>query len=129
MTKEERQMVFDTVVEALLKQGKPSSNEDECLYRGPRGLKCAIGHLIPDESYNPNIESSSVSGLIPFRAVCTTGVVEVTSDDSHFICDIQNKLHDNLTESKFIEDLTLAAAKFADSYELGVPSCVKQVMP
>lgn len=50
------QEFFDAVVKALVKQGVPSySSEDEsCMYRGPNGVKCAIGLLIPDEEYNDN---------------------------------------------------------------------------
>src|SRR5690606_37517326 len=30
--------------------------EKECRYRGPDGLKCAVGHIIPDELYTPDLE-------------------------------------------------------------------------
>jgi len=37
------------MVEAIGKQGRPSvGDKDRCLYRGPDGLKCAAGHVIPD---------------------------------------------------------------------------------
>lgn len=39
----------------LIEQGGPSSSNGECLYRGPHGLKCAAGILIPDEFY-PKIQ-------------------------------------------------------------------------
>lgn len=45
---------------------------DICVYRGPNGLKCAIGHIIPDELYdntleNFGIESYRVFGKTEFR--------------------------------------------------------------
>lgn len=51
-----KQEFFDAVVTGLIKQGAPShSVEDQsCMYRGPNGLKCAIGLLIPDEEYEQN---------------------------------------------------------------------------
>lgn len=54
------QQIFTTITTALIKQGKPSTTEDgSCKYRGPDGLKCAIGHLIPDNLYTPTIEGLS----------------------------------------------------------------------
>lgn len=56
------QETFDTVVTALRKQEKPSVNEiGECMYRGPNGLKCAAGHLIPDDKYNPEFEGIAIT--------------------------------------------------------------------
>lgn len=60
----DRQKVFDIVKEKMLAQGKRSMfNEYDCAYRNPDGLKCAIGHLIPDEMYDPKMESGSVIRL------------------------------------------------------------------
>lgn len=53
MSKESMQKVFDTVYEALFKQGCKSTNNilgnGLCMYRGELGRKCAIGHLISDD--------------------------------------------------------------------------------
>jgi hypothetical protein len=56
------QEAFTKVVLHLRKQGEKSQNEDKtlCLYRGPNGLMCAVGCLIPDEEYRPELESSVV---------------------------------------------------------------------
>lgn len=54
---------FDTVLACLRKQGRPSINADgACLYRGPDGLKCALGHLIPDATYKPWFEGTGPEG-------------------------------------------------------------------
>ncbi len=59
------QQIFDTVVEHLAAQKVRCANEKgECLYRGPKGRKCAIGCLIPDEVYEPRMERLSPD-LIP----------------------------------------------------------------
>lgn len=47
-----KQEIFDKVYMELLKQKVPSMHNGRCLYRGPNGTKCAIGHLIPDELYD-----------------------------------------------------------------------------
>jgi hypothetical protein len=60
------QEIFDKVVEHLAKQGRHSlsRNKLHCLYRGPDGLMCAVGCLIPDEMYDPTIESQTISDII-----------------------------------------------------------------
>jgi hypothetical protein len=54
------QEMFDRVVTHLLTQNARSSHflktGEQCLYRGPEGRMCAIGCLIPDEIYNPEME-------------------------------------------------------------------------
>lgn len=57
-----RQEVFNKAVKGLAAQGFQSSrNEDKtCRYRGPEGLKCAVGHLIPDEVDCTPLEGSPV---------------------------------------------------------------------
>lgn len=34
-----------------------------CQYRGDRGLKCAIGHVLADEDYNKSLEDRSVNSI------------------------------------------------------------------
>jgi len=56
-----RQEIFDFVSEHLLEQGveavrKHSSGRDECVFRTEKGLKCAIGCLIPESEYRPGFE-------------------------------------------------------------------------
>lgn len=57
MTKQE---IFDKVASHLLTQNERSISENGmCLYRGPRGLKCAAGFLIPDDVYNFEMEGEN----------------------------------------------------------------------
>ena len=78
------QDIFDTVVGHLFKQGKRStrwgwccglSGEQEytetCAYRSDEGLKCAIGILIPDESYNNKLEGVRIAVIIDDHALPT----------------------------------------------------------
>ena len=59
------QEAFETVAKHLLAQGRPSKNEKGmCVYRGPDGLKCAVGALIPDEAYDPRMEDIYASMVI-----------------------------------------------------------------
>ena len=59
------QEMFDKVAAHLRKQNaKSSSEEGECFYRGPNGTSCAIGCLLPDEIYRPEMEKKSVVHLV-----------------------------------------------------------------
>lgn len=53
------QEIFDKAVGALLKQGKKSKAGGACLYRSSHGC-CAIGHLIPDELYDEDMDAGGV---------------------------------------------------------------------
>lgn len=49
-----------------------SVGDISCLYRGHSGLKCAVGHIIPDELYDDDIEgdpadSERVIAITPFK--------------------------------------------------------------
>lgn len=45
------QEIFDKAALGVLNQGKRSVDGSErCLYRGPNGLKCAVGHLVDNEA-------------------------------------------------------------------------------
>jgi hypothetical protein len=52
-----RQEIFDYVVQRLLQQGKRSmTGEEGCKYRGDGGTRCALGWLIPDDLYRPEMD-------------------------------------------------------------------------
>lgn len=60
----EAQELYDYIVEAIVKQGRPSvGDNDRCLYRGPDGLKCAYGHVHPDSMYSEDMEDSNIQRL------------------------------------------------------------------
>ena len=60
------QRIFNKAARHLLKQNKKSEDflSRRCMYRGPNGLKCAVGCLIPDSKYVPNMEDKTVYMLI-----------------------------------------------------------------
>lgn len=63
------QETFDFVARALAAQGRPSIEDGLCVYRGPGGLKCAAGHLIPDDRYSRGMENlpaqhPSIAGML-----------------------------------------------------------------
>ena len=64
-----KQETFDIVYRALKAQGGPSVDTwpdgryRRCRYRGEGGLKCAAGHLIPDEDYRVELEDGPADGI------------------------------------------------------------------
>ncbi len=51
------QQVYNNALFGMRGQNyEPSRLTGACLYRGPRGLKCAIGHSISDDIYCPEMD-------------------------------------------------------------------------
>jgi hypothetical protein len=122
------QEIFDKVVTHLITQGVPSriqmqdSDTAVCMYRGDAGTKCAIGCLIPDDLYDPVLESRSVRSFYgmsvghsdfhmtreqfaKFQAV-TKSIVErlgIESSQEAFLAELQHT-HDRHFDS--VDDLT-----------------------
>ena len=60
------QQVFDAALFGIRKQGYVKSYlvNRGCVYRGAHGLKCGMGHAIPDACYDPLFDSSNRSTSI-----------------------------------------------------------------
>jgi len=78
------QAAFDKAVELVIKQGAVCKNNDAvCLYRGPNGMKCAIGHLISDEQIAKyNIRMNHYVEYFP-----STLLKEIINDDAYIVCE------------------------------------------
>ena len=63
-SKEVNQEIFDRVTRHLLTQRKRAEFLYNCCYRTEEGLKCAIGCLIPDDEYTPQMESLTVCAML-----------------------------------------------------------------
>jgi hypothetical protein len=76
MTTEDKakaQHTFDQVAAHLIEQGEKSltavdddSEFAHCVYRGPNGLRCAIGFCISNEDYDIRMEEKSLASQINF---------------------------------------------------------------
>lgn len=55
-----KQEIFDKVVKHLLGAADRSIDPATraCRYRGPNGAKCAVGAVLPDEYYNPEMDAA-----------------------------------------------------------------------
>ena len=93
--------VFNKVSEHLLTQNERSQDRfGDCLYRSPKGLKCALGCLIDDEFYSESLECLSVvdysSGewVPPIRKALELSGVPINHEIKHLVRKLQI-IHDS----------------------------------
>lgn len=112
-----RQEAFNTALAGLRQQGRPSGGSGGCFYRSPDGCKCAIGWLIPDDKYSPDLEGCSAESADVIAAMGGD------SQESHFYYDMQGSIHDHLTvkDGNFRDNLELRAKDFAYRWRLVYP--------
>lgn len=110
------QDLLDTVSEHLLTQMERSAievgNELHCRYRGPNGLKCAIGCLIPDEKYKPELETIIASNSAILSAA------GLTFEQSALVEELQN-IHDGIPVTHWKEHLIVLANKHGLEWKFG----------
>jgi hypothetical protein len=98
------QELFDRVSLHLLAQNRTSVNaHGRCAYRGEGDLKCAIGVLIPDELYSPDMDTK-----------CSlTRVTEITGIEEHYeLCVRLQEIHDCYEVSMWSTKLANLAKEF-----------------
>ena len=103
------QEVFDKVARHLLEQKVRSADleKDNCMYRGPNNLKCAIGCLIPDALYDRRFEGKPVRALgREFIRSITFGGVAI-----ELLTSLQ-RVHDMVDPSEWQITLTEVAQTF-----------------
>ncbi|MFN9029662.1 MAG: hypothetical protein ACK54C_01980 [Betaproteobacteria bacterium] len=106
-----RQDVFDTVLNHLRKQGPATDDRGECVYRTAEGKRCAVGVLIPDDMYDPDIEGGSC-GL-----VAHTFTYPPCTGRSHALKATMDRVYPTLTEDDwwFLKALQVAHDDSADN--------------
>ena len=105
------QEVFDKVLSFLRNQKYISTLSGQCRYRGRDGRMCAVGCLIPDNLYDPEMESmpaSTVLAMSPELQNLFDGV------DERMLMDLQSAHDGNMpsstmAESSNIYKLTMAS--------------------
>ena len=109
----EAQEIFNIVARHLLTQGEKSmtGNKDRggeiCMYRGPRGLKCAAGVLMTDE------EADECGEQWPWGAAATAAQHRVIDRIGHsgLVAQLQ-RVHDNADPGYWKGELREVAAQF-----------------
>lgn len=117
------QAAFDKSTAALLAQGAKSFGEvpnvgSACLYRGPEGRKCAIGHLMSDEQI-AFFEIKEDTNVWTFPSGLLNQLLPEVDEaiGAKFLSELQ-RAHDRASPSTFVADFTRVANEVASCYNL-----------
>ena len=112
--------IFGEVKAHLLSQNKRAiegeGKDRVCKYRTESGLKCAVGCLVPDSLYTPDMELASVAAAVKYRPV-----------DSKFelMAQLQD-IHDENSPPYWKDLLDVLVFKWKSSYAIDLePSAPK----
>lgn len=122
------QQIFDKVSHHLLTQNAKAMGQFKCMYRTSNGLMCAVGCLIPDELYDPSLESwiGSDPAILDVLKKANVLSEDVTSNSlmADFFLDLQ-ELHDHSRPEDWQKNLnSLAEGRGLTPYALQEKSCV-----
>lgn len=110
MTKQE---IFNKAARHLLTQNARSGTEGGCLYKGPNGLRCAVGCLFPEHYDTSSFEGMAAGSeeLRPHLIVC--GILPENDPDSSLatlcLLDRLQRIHDSFAPANWRQELTEAA--------------------
>lgn len=122
----DRQSAFDTAVKGLNNQKAFSMEAGRCAYRGNNNTKCAVGFCIPDEKYDPALESQSP------RSDQVSAALGISQDPKgqNFLGQMQRQIHDGLREDIYAawnqQKFEIAVAEFARTQNLINPLTKEQ---
>jgi hypothetical protein len=105
------QEVFDQVATHLLQQKKRSKEGKDCLYRSPKGLKCAAGALISDEEADKLDAGGDFWRSLDWESLVQNGVAP--EKHQKLIHDLQ-RVHDHQN----LKDWPRALKEVADLHRL-----------
>lgn len=102
------QKVFDVVATHLFAQGKPALENNFCQYRTKGGLKCAVGALITDESWEKlrrkafeNGSVETIVDLLPEAFEPTIPAAMATYTQMQELLYALQRLHDSAADANF----------------------------
>lgn len=110
-----KQEIFNTVVTHLRKQNRQALSGNRCCYKTPDGDKCAVGCLIPDEHFYPEMNDAGVVSALMWSIDFPIQLHWMRSHES-LLKDLQ-KLHDCKLPDYWEEEFT----NLAICYGLTVP--------
>lgn len=123
-----KQAMFNIAYKGLRSQGfctskfayktdsDPFALEARCAYRGENGMKCAIGYIIPDDKYSPEIEGFTAQDP-PVIECLNDFVDEEDYSRISFLMSLQTQ-HDSANSP---EDMEKRYRNFAAEQQLTIP--------
>lgn len=115
------QEIFDAVSKHLFNQGRRSMRLTSrrgmffCAYRGNNGLKCAVGALISDEIYNPDMDIGYGNDI--FSIIRLFNLPDWFRRNDLLLKDLQN-VHDNEFNWENDDIMKSALSEVARKFEL-----------
>jgi len=117
------QQIFDQAYNGILAQGGQSSDTvGRCMYRGPGGRKCAVGHLLPDALYHRSMEGQAVdySTRVLGSALLQAGIDMEDRPTKNLVIRMQ-AIHDDIYGGNFLEEFKSSMRALAIENNLEVP--------
>lgn len=116
------QQIFDTVVTHLLTQNARSFGEAwTCAYRGEGGRMCAVGCLIKDEHYRPDLEGISVDSVSVMVAVEASLGRTLDQQEAYLLRGLQ-ATHDSVPTQEW----PAALGRIAKTESLTIPTILQE---
>ena len=110
------QALFNRIAKHLLTQQECSYDAYTCLYRGPNGLKCAVGALIDDEHYSPDLENDSPLDAEVRKALEDSLHARLTTDNVQLLLELQD-IHDHADVENWSDQLAMKAEEYKLEYK------------
>jgi hypothetical protein len=124
------QVYLGLASQGFKKSGKISDGDIYCLYRGPSGRKCAAGWVIPDDEYDPRMDTEGLNGnsigikTLLGKDYCPLSIklIEIEPEIMASLCALQ-ELHDG---SKTPCGMASELLQYAHTHLLTVPKVAAQ---
>lgn len=124
-----QQDIFTSIVTQTLKQNEHSLRPSGrgCAYRGKRGLKCAVGCVLPDSAYYIEMDTSRLNGVLDIIAeLCrrfgsNAEIVKEMTRDLDLLLACQ-RVHDLVMNP---DDWEAEFAHIAHDFNLKMPKIIK----
>ena len=117
MSKARKQELFNKAVAGLASQGFEASVDTDgtCQYRGPNGKRCAVGWLISDASYSPEMEGKTPEKSGYKAAAAMFEALFPSAAERTFLTNLQ-ACHDRAFNSAANEAVAVAMVKNLDAF-------------
>ena len=118
---------FLSAILAVVEQGRPSLGADgNCMYRGPDGCKCAIGHMIPDDDYDLRFEGNAIADFVDMGMPLIAEAAGILRSEADFAWRLQ-KAHDTADPENFTPDFLRKTRDALIDFEYAIPAEIAEV--
>lgn len=123
------QEIFDKAYLGVIKQGRKSSNNGSCKYRGPDNTACGVGHLVDDilaEKMDTEFENMCGTSIDEIISLAKSNDLEYEIpywmiENTYLLIRIQ-KAHDAPADDEFfITEFRFNMRNVAEDFQLTIP--------